>query len=77
LLAKRVRPSATVELPAAVEAAYRTALGRKPTAAEKERALAFVPRLAESYGKGEPATARAFADFCQVLLCSNDFVYVD
>ncbi len=77
LLAKRVRPSAVVELPAAVESAYRTAFGRKPTVEEKDRAAAFVARHAETYGKGEPATARAFADFCQVLLCSNEFVYVD
>ncbi|MCE9568076.1 MAG: PSD1 and planctomycete cytochrome C domain-containing protein [Planctomycetes bacterium] len=76
LLAKRVRPAAT-ELPVAVEAAYRTAFGRKPTAAEMSRATAFVAQLAETYGKGEPATARAFADFCHALLCSNEFVYVD
>jgi hypothetical protein len=76
-LAKRVRPSATVELPVAVEAVYRTALGRKPTAQEKDRAAAFVLRHAETYGKGESAIARAFADFCQALLCSNEFVYVD
>ncbi len=77
LLAKRVRPSAAVELPAAVEAAYRTTFGRKPTVQEKDRAAAFVGRHAETYGKGEPALARAFADFCQALLCSNEFVYVD
>jgi len=77
LLAKHVRPSASVELPAAVESAYRTAFGRKPTAQEKERATAFVNKLAETYGKGEPATARAFADLCHALLCSNEFVYVD
>ncbi len=77
LLAKRVRPSEVVALPAALENAYRTAFGRKPTTQEKERAAAFVARLAETYGKGEPATARAFADFCHALLCSNEFVYVD
>ncbi len=76
LLAKRVRPVGG-ELPAAIATAYRTAFGRKPTSQEKDRAAAFVGRHAETYGKGEPATARAFADFCQALLCSNEFVYVD
>ena len=39
---------------------------------------AFIARQAESYGK-HAATARdqAVVDFCQVLLCLNEFIYVD
>ena len=77
-LAKRARPSASVELPAAVEEAYRVAVSRRPTEAERARMLAFIAAQAASYG-GDPAAAaeRGLVDFCQVLLCSNEFVYVD
>jgi hypothetical protein len=77
-LAKRVRPTPAVELPGAVEEAYRIALSRRPTDAEKARMLAFIAQQAATYA-GDPNAAAdmAVADFCQVLLCSNEFVYVD
>jgi hypothetical protein len=41
--------------------------------------LAFVTAQAASYQSAGKTDARdlALADFCQVLLCLNEFVYVD
>ena len=38
---------------------------------------AFVEKQAESYGRSPKALDQALTDFCQVLLCLNEFVYVD
>jgi hypothetical protein len=64
---------------AVVKAGYATALSRPPSAAELADAVAFLAAQAESYraaGKANGAEL-ALTDFCQVLLCLNDFVYVD
>ena len=60
-------------------AGYLTAIARKPTADERADSAAFVKRQLESYQKVGKTEARelAFADFCQVLMCLNEFVYVD
>jgi hypothetical protein len=62
-----------------VEAVYRRALGRSPTPPEKEKAAAFLAAQAKSYlvdSRGN-AEAAAMVDFCQAVLCLNEFVYVD
>jgi hypothetical protein len=63
----------------AVRAAYRHALGRAPTQRELADSVAFVAEQAASYrADGKPdAGRRALADFCQVLLGLNEFIYVD
>ena len=33
--------------------------------------------VAESYGKTPQSRDQALTDFCQVLLCLNEFIYVD
>jgi hypothetical protein len=75
--ALRIRPKDHADLAKAIEDAYATALGRKPGDAERARMLAFIERQVESYGKNPKALELALADGCQVLLCSNEFVYVD
>ncbi|MFO0803458.1 MAG: PSD1 and planctomycete cytochrome C domain-containing protein [Gemmataceae bacterium] len=74
-LARAVKPATAAEIPATVESAYRIGLGRGPTDAERRRMSGFILMAAgESGPKGlETATA----DFCQVLLCLNEFLYVD
>ena len=52
-----------------VELAYETALGRKPTAQETERALAFVE-------KQQANPQMAWTSFCHSLLASNEFIYI-
>jgi hypothetical protein len=73
-LARRIAADRTDDLPRAVEKAYLLALGRRPTAAEGEKMLSFIARMGEG-GKGPKE--QALTDFCQVLLCLNEFLYVD
>ncbi len=62
-----------------VRAGYRTALGREPHGPELADSVRFVEDQAASYAHDGRADARdaAVADFCQVLLGTNEFVYVD
>lgn len=76
-LAVRIRPKDAAGLPQAVDDAYLTALGRRATTAERERMVAFINQQVESAGKNPKALDLALADVCQVLLCSNEFVYID
>ena len=74
LLAQRV---AGADLNQSIEAAYRTALGRRPTAEEASRAVRFIEKSAASRPGDKTAASTALADFCLVLLCSNEFLYID
>jgi hypothetical protein len=74
-LAKRIRPKDGGELAPAIEQAYRLTLCRPPTDAETMRMTGFIESQRASYARDGDATA--FADFCQILLCSDEFVYVD
>jgi hypothetical protein len=47
------------------------ALCREPSAEELADALPFIQ------GKTGEAQQTAFADFCQVLFCLNEFLYVE
>ena len=38
---------------------------------------AFIQRQKESRGKDAKAEELAFRDFCHLVLCMNEFVYVD
>jgi Protein of unknown function (DUF1553)/Protein of unknown function (DUF1549)/Planctomycete cytochrome C len=75
-LAQRIRPKAGA-LSTAVEEAYRITLARPPNETERQRMLAFIERQTDSRGKTPAARDQAFTDFCQALLCLNEFVYVD
>jgi uncharacterized protein DUF1553/uncharacterized protein DUF1549/concanavalin A-like lectin/glucanase superfamily protein len=63
LLAERALAESANDLPTAVHAAYRLALGRPPAKEEAERALAA-------------ARARSLTNVCWALLNSTEFVYV-
>jgi hypothetical protein len=69
--ARKVLADAAISDEAAVKRAYEMALCREPTAEELADALPFI--------KGKTGNARetAFADFCQVLFCLNEFLYVE
>jgi hypothetical protein len=60
---------------------YRLALGRLPTAGEREdvaRFLATYEKRAVAKGmKPEEARLAAWQSFCQTLLCRNEFLYVE
>jgi hypothetical protein len=78
-LARRVAATGGKALTDAVQSGYRIALGRLPTAAELGESVQFIKEQEESYkaaGKAD-ASQLALADFCQVLLELNEFVYVE
>ncbi|MBM3995229.1 MAG: DUF1553 domain-containing protein [Planctomycetes bacterium] len=54
-----------------IEQAYLIALSRRPTDAERQRMETFIANY------GAQARDQALVDFCQVLLCLNEFIYVD
>jgi mono/diheme cytochrome c family protein len=63
----------------AIRRAYQATLAREADAEELADSLTFVTHAAETYkaaGKTD-ATESAMADFCQVLLGLNEFIYID
>ncbi len=62
-----------------VTRAYEIALGRPATAEEIRRAEAFLASQTKSYASAghEAPHDLALTDFCQALMSSNEFVYVD
>ena len=77
--ARRLAPDGKTPPDAAITAGYLHALARPPSAEELADALAFIRVQTASYqAAGRPdASHRALADFCQVLFCLNEFIYVD
>ena len=75
-LARRAAPTPDTKLDAALRGAYKTALAREPSAEELTDAVAFVEEQMTTYSSAD-RRERALADFCQVLMCLNEFVYVD
>jgi hypothetical protein len=62
-----------------VRSAYATALSREPSAAELAGGLEFLAEETGSYRAEGKSDARglALADFCQTLLCLNEFIYLE
>ena len=78
-LAQRVISTEQTPRAEAVRSAYLLALSRPPTAQETGDALAFLAQQTASYqtSKQDNAAHLALADFCQALMSSNEFVYVE
>jgi hypothetical protein len=77
-LAQRIHPTPEVPLPTAIDNAYLIALGRLPAPVEREGMLNFIEQQRQVAGEGAPQNmAMALVEFCQVVLCLNEFVYVD
>ncbi len=77
--AKRIAADAKTPIAEAVRRAYLMALGRQPTAVELSDAEEFIRDQTASYETAKKADGRTLAltDFCQTLLCLNEFVYVE
>jgi cytochrome c553 len=77
--AKRIAGTASDSLDVTIRSAYLTALGRPPSADEAADSVAFVTQQIASYSTAGKPDARelALTDFCQALLCLNEFVYVE
>ena len=75
--AKRVRPNTKTSLDTTVTAAYRLALARTPDSGEKADMLAFIRKQIALRPGQANAEELAVRDFCHLLFCSNEFIYVD
>lgn len=74
----RIKPAADAPLTSAVDHGYQLAYNRAPTDAERSMMLAFIEQQRAALGVDQPdATDKALIEFCQVLLCLNEFVYID
>lgn len=77
--AQRLAPDSEQPFGAAVERAYALALNRLPSSSERAEAIDFLEAQTARYRAESAAAARplAFADFAQVVLSLNEFIYVD
>jgi hypothetical protein len=69
--AKRILGNATITDSDAIKLAYRLSLCREATENELADAIPFIK------GKTGDARETAIADFCQVLFCLNEFLYLE
>lgn len=77
-LAARIKPAKDAPLSTSIDQAYRITLGRPPSNIEQSRMLAFIDQQRAAMGGHTPqATDKAMIEFCHVLLCLNEFVYID
>ncbi len=74
--AERLASEAGQDASARIERAFLLAVSRPPTDAERQAALEFVASQQELYG-GNGDDLRPWNDFCQMLLASNAFLYVE
>jgi hypothetical protein len=75
--AKRIQPSSSMSPEKVVDSAYAIALSRPPTDAERQQMADFINKQTASYGEDGKAMERAVADFCQLMLCLNEFIFID
>ncbi|MCA9175426.1 MAG: PSD1 domain-containing protein [Planctomycetales bacterium] len=75
VFARRVQPAADVPTEQVIEQAYWLALSRGPSAHELAVMRQFVEEQSKLYGSG--GTQTAVTDFCQLLLCLNEFIFID
>jgi hypothetical protein len=83
-LAQRVASAAGPAPDKRIELAFRIALARRPTASEAESGAALIQRQTDRYQKQsslqlapEQAAQKALANLCQMLLNTNEFLYVE
>jgi len=78
--ADRVRKAIPNDLPDQIRLAHRLALTRSPSETELAEGIAFVTQQAQSYrqtGSGDDAAGLSLSDYCQVLFCLNEFIYIE
>jgi hypothetical protein len=78
-LAQRVASTDQTPRAEAVRNAYLLTLSRLPSAQETSDGLAFLAQQSTSYqaNKQDDPARLALTDFCQALMSSNEFVYVE
>jgi hypothetical protein len=76
-LARRVRPSTDVPQEVALGSAFRIAWGRPPSAGELSSARRFLNEQPVEYPGQTDSVEKTWVDFCQMLLASSAFLYVE
>ncbi len=77
-LSERIRLSKDDSLESMVDRGYQIAFGRLPTDSERVRMIAFVEhQKTASNGDSEESNKQSLIEFCHVLLCLNEFIYID
>ncbi|TXT35504.1 MAG: hypothetical protein FD138_1325, partial [Planctomycetota bacterium] len=76
-LARRLEREAPPDPRHRARLAFELAAGRTPTDVELRSSLAFLEEQTRSYEPAADASPRAWGDFCQMLLSSNAFLYVE
>ena len=76
-LARRLEHEAPPDPRHRARLAFELAAGRSPTDVELRSSLEFLEEQTRSYEPAADASPRAWADFCQMLLSSNAFLYVE
>jgi hypothetical protein len=76
-MAKRISPDAKVPPEEAIRNAYLIALSREPNADETADGVEFLKHQSTSYVGKPDARQLALTDYCQVLMCLNEFIYVE
>ncbi len=75
--AARVAKEAGTETDARLDLAFRLAYGRAPGTGERTTAKEFLQSQLSFYAEKPDADAHAWTDFCQMLLASSAFLYVE
>jgi len=73
----KVRPNNETSIADAIDSAYQIALSRPVTDDEKESMTAFIERQKMLRGEDPNAEALAVRDFCHLVLCLNEFVFIE
>ena len=60
-----------------ISRAFQLACGREPTAVERAASRRFLEAQDAAYAKEKDRAQRTWADFCQMILASNAFLYVE
>ena len=77
-LAQRIRPTKDVPIATSVDLAYRIAFAHAPSDSERNQMLAFIESQRSVAGTDAGTNIEpALVEFCHVLLCLNEFVYID
>jgi hypothetical protein len=75
--AKRIYVSSETKTEQVVGKAYGIALSRGPTATEMKQMSDFIREQAASYGDSDNSMNLAVIDYCQIMLCLNEFLFID
>ena len=75
--AARVRPSESTSIAEVIDRAYHTALSRPASVDEIETMTAFIERQKKLRAEDPNAELLAIRDFCHLVLCLNEFIYIE